>query len=514
MSFKKANQQPAQTQQGQYSNRLSNHASEADHREFREDEPFFRQILESLEDYAIFTTDLEGHISSWNTGAENLLGYTEEEIIGQDARILFTAGDRQKKAPEKEMAGARKTGSSLDERYHVRKDGSAFFVSGKMFALKDEKGKLRGFTKVMRDITHVKVLQETITQAKAYAESIVDTAREPMLVLYKDFTVNTANRAFYKTFKVNKKDTEGRQLYELGNGQWNIPALKALLEHILPNDSSFNDYEVIQEFEKLGTRTMLLNARKLWRVGNHTEMILLAMEDITERKQADAFKNAFIGIASHELRGPVSSIKGYAQLLGKRAQKAEDKMAAGTLDKINRQTDKLTEIINHLLDISRIQSGKLQLDRVHFDLNSLTSGIIDEMQSETTTHQLIQQGTIPKDVYADKFRIGQVLTNLISNAIKYSPDTSKVMIKLSQDRNKTHGIVTVQDFGIGIPPEDQANLFQAFSRARNGQKKKIQGIGLGLHIAAEIIKEHGGKIWFESKLEEGSVFHFSLPLSA
>lgn len=512
MSSSNVPEKSPQTRSGLYSVRLSDNSAEGNHQSFRHGEPFFRQILESLEDYAIFTTDLEGHVSSWNKGAENLLGYSEQEIIGEQVMRLFTPEDLKKKAHLLEMATAKKTGSSLDERYHVRKDGSQFFVSGMMFALRDEKGNIRGFTKLMRDITHIKVLQETIRHAKEYAESIVDTAREPMLVLNKDFTVNTANRSFYKAFKIVKKTTEGRNIYELGNGQWNLPRLKELLEDILPHNSIFNDFEVSAEFENIGQRNMLFNARKLWRVGNHTEMILLAFEDVTEKRQAEQFRNAFIGVASHELRGPVSTIKGYAQILQKRAQKAEDKLAAGTLEKVNGQVNKLNELINHLLDISRIQSVKLQLDKVHFDLNSLASGIVDELQSGTKTHHLILQGSIKENVYADKFRMGQVLTNLISNAIKYSPGAAKVTIRLSEDKSKSTCQVSVEDCGIGIPEEEQQNLFQAFSRARNVQNKKIQGIGLGLHISAEIIREHGGKIWFESKPDEGSVFHFSLPL--
>lgn len=511
----KAAEKTTQTRKGRYSARLSSQGtSEANHQSFREDEPFFRQILESLEDYAIFTTDLEGHVSSWNKGAENLLGYNEEEIIGEQVTRLFTTEDLKKKAHLLEMSTARKTGRSLDERYHVRKDGSQFFVSGMMFALRDEKRKIRGFTKLMRDITHVKVLEETIRQAKDYAESIVDTAREPMLVLNKDFTVSTANRAYYRTFKVNKKTTEGKSIYELGKGQWNQPALKAMLEDILPQNSSFNDLEVSADFEKIGQRTMQLNARKLWRPGNHTEMILLAFQDVTEKKQAEQFRNAFIGVASHELRGPVSSIKGYTQILQKRAQKAEDKLAATTLEKVNGQVSKLNELINHLLDISRIQSGKLQLDKVHFDLNSLATDIVDELQSGTTTHHLVLQGSIKENVYADKFRLGQVLTNLISNAIKYSPGAAKVTIRLSEDQRKSLCQVSVQDYGIGIPEDEQQNLFQAFSRASNVQNKKIQGIGLGLHISAEIVREHGGKIWLESTPENGSIFHFNLPLKS
>ncbi|CAM4432005.1 PAS domain S-box-containing protein [Pedobacter westerhofensis] len=315
MPKKSSSSNATQSKKGEYSSRLSDRADKGKHQTFRQDDAFFRQTLESLEDYAIFTMDLHGIISSWNGGAENVLGYSEQEIIGQDVKILFTPEDVKKKVHLKEMSGSKKNGSHLDERYHLRKDGSRFFVSGKMFALRDAAGKLRGYTKLMRDITHRHVLQETIDQARVYAQGIINTVREPMLVLNEDFTVNTANRSFYKTFKVTKPLTEKVNLYQLGNGQWDIPKLRMLLADILPLNTVVQDFEVAHTFEKIGERNILVNGRKLSMVGAHSAMILLSFEDITQRKQADQFKNAFIGVASHELRGPVTSIKGYSQIL-------------------------------------------------------------------------------------------------------------------------------------------------------------------------------------------------------
>lgn len=514
MTKKKSIKKSGQTQKGRYSQRLSDQSNLGKHRSFREDLPFFRQVLESLDDYAIFTTDLKNNISSWNTGAERLLGYSESEIIGKPCRILFTPEDNRKHMPEKEIAGARKHGSQLDERFHVRKDGSRFFVSGKMFTLKDENGKLRGYTKIMRDITHLQVVMQMVKEAKDYAESIVNTAREPMVVLNNDLTVNTANQPFYKTFKCTRKATENKSIYDLGNGQWNIPALKVLLEDILPHNSSFSDFEVTHEFEGIGPRIMLLNARKLRPVGNPAEMILLAFEDITEKKQMEQFKNAFIGVAGHELRAPVTSIKGYAQLLQRHAQEEADGMAISSLKKIDGQANKLTELINHLLDISRIQSGKLQLDRTRFDMNVLAAGVIADVMTHTRTHRIVCRGKVDQDVYGDKFRIGQVLTNLLTNAIKYSPEANKIVVKFGHDRNKTHARITVQDFGIGISEEEQADLFKAFYRAKSGKNRNIPGIGLGLHIAAEIVRAHGGKLLVDSKPGKGSSFHFTIPFES
>ncbi|CAM4421978.1 PAS/PAC sensor hybrid histidine kinase [Pedobacter westerhofensis] len=513
MPKKSSSSKATQSKKGEYSSGHSERADKGKPQTFRQDDAFFRQTLESLEDYAIFTMDLQGIISSWNGGAENMLGYSEQEIIGQDVKILFTPEDVKKKVHLKEMSGSEKNGRHLDERYHLRKDGSRFFVSGKMFALRDPSGKLRGYTKLMRDITHRHVLQETIQQARMYAQGIITTAREPMLVLNEDFTVNTANRSFYKTFKVTKPLTERFNLYQLGNGQWDIPELRVLLADILPLNAVVQDFEVTHTFEKIGSRNILVNGRKLSLVGADSAMILLSFEDITQRKQADQFKNAFIGVASHELRGPVTSIKGYSQILAKHSGKNNDKFTAAISSKINVQSTKLTEMIGHLLDISRIQVGKLQLDKNAFDLNTFIKEVILDLESEITSHTIVLKGGVSRKVDADKFRLGQVINNLISNAVKYSPKANKVIVTLTEEESGRYAKVSVQDFGIGISREDQQNLFQPFSRASNAKTKKIKGIGLGLHISAEIVHAHGGRIEVESKFKTGSSFTFTLPIS-
>src|ERR1700712_157830 len=165
---------------------------------------YYELVFNSIDEYAVFTTDKKGLVNTWNTGAEQLLGYTPKEILGRSAAVFFTAADLKKSEDIKELRNAKKNGSAIDERYHVRKGGSVFWASGKMFPLYDSNGKHIGFTKVMRNLDERKRAQEQVSYVKNYAEAIVTNSRHPILVLTNDLNIYTANSAFYQLFGLRK----------------------------------------------------------------------------------------------------------------------------------------------------------------------------------------------------------------------------------------------------------------------------------------------------------------------
>lgn len=329
-----------------------------------------------------------------------------------------------------------------------------------------------------------------------------------------DLRVKTANRSFYQMFQVSEDSTAGAFVYDLGNGQWNIPALRILLNEILPKNNIFDNYEIEHTFPDIGHKIMLLNARKFYKDGNN---ILLAIEDITERKDIEKQKDLFIGIASHELKTPITTMKGYAQLLEKRFSDRGVDKDTFLIQNINKLTDRLTGLINDLLNTSKIQAGKLVLQKTKFDLDAVVTKTVADIQFTTKTHQIIKEGEIKEQIYGDQSRIEEVITNIITNAVKYSPNADKVIVRLGTD--KKNAVVSVQDFGFGIDKQDQAKLFERFYRTNDKDKMKISGFGLGLYIASEIVKAHNGKIWVESTKgkavpagRQGSTFYFTLPL--
>jgi len=353
--------------------------------------------------------------------------------------------------------------------------------------------------------------QGQLQDARAFAEAIVETIREPLLVLNADLRVQSANAAFYHFFQVEPAAIEQQVLFDLDHGQWNIPGLWTLLEKLLPTNRSFADYEVENTFPRIGHKTMLLNAYRI----DHVPLILLAMEDNTDRKQAEQDKQRmleqreeFMAIASHELKTPVTSIKGYTQILHTRFDKARDERSGAMVAKMEMQINKLITLIGDLLDVTKIEAGKLSWYNERFDLDALTREIVEDMAHTSDRHQIRIEGAVETLVSGDRERISQVLTNLLSNAIKYAPQADTVVVTLRADTDAA--IVSVQDFGIGITPEKQEHVFDRFFRVSDPEHATFPGLGLGLYISAEIVKRHGGRMWVESRAGEGSTFFFTV----
>ena len=237
--------------------------------------------------------------------------------------------------------------------------------------------------------------------------------------------------------------------------------------------------------------------------------IIANYHDVTEQRKLERQREEFISIASHELKTPVTSIKGYIQILQDMFSSADDAMSGELLYKLNLQVDRLTNLIKDLLDITRIREGQLEFRESGFNIDKLITETVDEMQLASKKHLIVADLKAAKRITADKERIGQVLTNLISNAIKYSPGADKIIVTSTS----TEEIVTVcvQDFGIGINAEVQKKIFNRFFRLSD-KSQAFPGLGLGLYIASEIIKHHGGRFSVDSEPGKGSVFRFMVPV--
>jgi PAS domain S-box-containing protein len=232
--------------------------------------------------------------------------------------------------------------------------------------------------------------------------------------------------------------------------------------------------------------------------------------DIDEQKQLQRQKDDFLGIASHELKTPVTSIKAYAQVLGAMLNKEGEHKKADMVLRMDAQVNRLTNLIGDLLDVTKINSGRLQFNKAWFDFNQVIKETVDDLQHTTKKHKLIDDFTKTGKIYSDKDRISQVITNLITNAIKYSPHTDKIIIS-TQLKDK-EAIVCVQDFGIGIPQDKKDRVFEQFYRVSGDKQHIFPGLGLGLYISSEIIKREGGRMWVNSVEGKGSTFCFALPV--
>ena len=258
---------------------------------------------------------------------------------------------------------------------------------------------------------------------------------------------------------------------------------------------------------------LLLKVKTFYRIYEQSralnEMQTKLREEIEIRKEAERKKDEFISIASHELKTPMTSIKGYIQLLERSFEKHDMKTIRTRLKKVHNQVEKLSLLVADLLDISKIESGKLKFNKQYFSLNEALLHMVEIMQQANPTHKLELKSTVDTEVYADEMRIEQVVINFITNAIKYGPDSETVHI-ISEIRDGEL-YVAVRDFGIGMSAEHQENIFDKFYRIEE-TSERFQGLGIGLYICREIIERHEGTIGVKSTLGEGSEFYFTLPL--
>lgn len=234
------------------------------------------------------------------------------------------------------------------------------------------------------------------------------------------------------------------------------------------------------------------------------------LNDITPLKELEERKDDFVNMASHELKTPITSMKLYLDMLLKQGKLHNDPKLHNMMKAVKAQTEKLQALVGDLLDVSRLQTGKLTFTTEEFDLDKLIAETVDSLKSTTRKQKLVYSKKAPLIVAGDRFRIYQVVTNLITNAVKYSAEGTDIIIKLKKEGKKA--IVSVRDQGIGIPKEQQKRVFDRLYQVSDSKEKSFPGLGMGLYIAKAIIKKHKGDIWVESSEGKGSTFYFSLPL--
>jgi len=330
----------------------------------------FTSLVKNIRDHAIFTLDLDGRISSWNREAERILGFSEEEALGQQFDIIFTAKDQEMARPQEEIDQAKEHGRAEDERWHRRKDGSEFWALGIVTPMYADDGTHVGYSKILRDITDRK-----------------------------------------------------------------------------------RDHDAI--------------------------------------KEADQRKTEFLAMLSHELRNPLAPIRTGLDLL--RFEKENPDSVEEICDLMQRQTKQLTSLVDDLLNVSRITRGKLQLRKEKVVLSEIMHSAVESVQDlvDEGRHQLeVDIPSTPIALHADPHRLTQVVSNLLSNAAKYTPNEGQIQLAAQLDGD--HVLITVQDNGEGIPAEQQATVFEMFSQGNHNESKS--GLGIGLALVKSLVDMHQGEI--------------------
>ncbi len=389
---------------------------------------------------------------------------------------------------------------------HDIRDAHGCWYSLRILPSADPNGKIDGAVVMLIDIDAAK-------RGLDFAEAIVETVREPLVILNHNLTVVSANKAFYETFQASPQETEGRLIYDLGKGQWNIPELRELLDKILPTHSAFRDFEVVREFANVGRKVMLLNAREVFDANAHARTILLAIEDTTDRKRAeDALKatNAelqnFAYALTHDLQEPVRMVVNFTQLLARenagKLDEESDKVAGYCVEAALRIEALLKGLLTYW---ETTEEGQDSFGPV--DCNDVLVKTLANLQPAVAQNNATVSSEPLPTVVGEQLMLQQVFQNLIANSIKYRAK-EPLRIHIAAKRDAEQWLFSVQDNGIGIDPEDAERIFGMFKRLHGPD---IPGAGLGLALCKKVVERHGGRIWVESEPGQGATFKFTIP---
>lgn len=403
-----------------------------------------------------------------------------------------------------------KNGREWEDTFPIKnKNGEYRWFLSRAVPIWDKNGNILHWFGTNTDITELREAEEKLNYQKSLLEAQQEVSPLGVLVVSPQGEMITYNQLFIELWDLPSEIAERRS---------DLEALKNAQEQLVDADNFIETaHRIYETREKNHEKLVFKNGKILERFGspiigekNIYYGYVWFFLDITEQENLARQKDDFIGIASHELKTPVTSIKAYTQVLQSMFDEAEDQQTAYMLGKMDNQLNKLTYLISDLLDVTKIHQGKLMLNKEKFEFNDLVKEITEEIQRTTTKHELKVDFTDPIPIYADKDRVGQVVTNFLSNAIKYSPKAKKIEIKTETNRDEL--IFSVTDYGVGLPKEDQLKVFERFYRVGGSGFETYPGLGLGLFISAEIIHRHYGEIWVESEKGKGSTFYFTLPL--
>ena len=489
-------------------------------RALEESESLARMMMDCVRDYAIFMLDTEGRVRTWSRGAQLLKGYTTGEIVGRHIETFYTREDREARRAHRLLGEATANGRVEDEGWRVRADGSRFWADVVITALRDHDGTLRGFVKVTRDLTDRRRAEDELRRSEERFRLMVDAVKDYALFLLdasghvmtwnagaermKGYTASEIIGAHFSQFYEPEEVRVGKCDREL---------------EIAMRDGRFE--EEGWRVRKDGTRFWANVVLTPMRTANG-ELIGFAKitRDLTERKKLEEervltiqaqegirLRDEFLSIVSHELKTPLAGLLLQVEALVTRADldhKTRDKLV-----KARESGERLDQLIETLLDVSRIATGRFVLSPQRFDFAALTREIVDSFTTSATKAGCELRLAAPTEMIGqwDRVRMSQVVANLLSNAIKYGAGHP---IDIDVSRAGDEAVFEVRDRGPGVDPTIQSRIFERFERAAS--TRHYGGLGIGLYVVREIVTAHGGLVGVESSRDGGARFMIRVPM--
>jgi PAS domain S-box-containing protein len=478
----------------------------------------FRLLVESVKDYAIFTLDSNGYITSWNCGAASILGYQEAKIIGQHGSCIFTPEDIKKGEDKKELQTAVAEGRAEDERWYVRANGARFWASGIVTPLRDEAGNLLGFSKIMRDMTERQQAEITLRSSEerlrlaleAAHMTIWDWNSQTNQITWSnnyELLFGFAPGSFAGTFEavLSCIHPEDRKLVALAvtrslkqrvdyESEFRIVCPDRSIRWLAAKGNFFYDETGKTEVRMMGV-IMDITERK-----QATEQIKVSQQETAELKRLNQLKDDFLSTVSHELRTPMTSIKIAVSILEvvlKQAGvvNAEPNRVAQYLQVLRNECDREISLINDLLDLSSLEAGDKLLCLSALDISTWIPPIVESFAQRTRSQQQSLEIDIPTDLptlITDQSNLERILTELLHNACKYTPTSERILVTAKADIDSVR--LQVSNSGVEIPASERSRIFDKFYRIPNNDPWKHGGTGLGLALVKKLVERLEGTI--------------------
>ena len=463
----------------------------------------FEALFRNAKQNTVFLMDTGGIVMEINTAFSDFFGYKDDDIVGKHFSILFTKEDQLKELPQKELDKVLSTGQCSDNNYLVNKNNRITWVSGESILVKnDDEAPL--VLKVIQDIHAQKTYEHSLQHLNEFNERILSAIDDVVIVVNEKREILKSNKSFHLVFREDADSTDFNNLikpFDTDND------LKNQMELALKTDAGFinKELEIITPADE--KRIFDISCRRLEEKDN-TRNLLLVMHDITFARETERQREDIIGFVAHELRNPLANIVLCNELLSETLKENKTKESFEFLARSQNNVLRLNKMIAELYDATKIGSGNLQLETEVFNFNQMISEAIETIRVLQPIYEIKLKGSADIKVRGDRYRLIQVVTNYLSNGIKYSNGSDEVELTLKHDN--TSVTVSVKDKGLGISKEHLPYIFNRFFRAE--KTKNFEGIGLGLYLCRKIIEAHKGKVWVESEEGKGSVFYFSIPI--